>query len=1140
MSSLNDIIRALRRAGIEPTARELAESLWLATQIASAGAGPGDAEPGPSRPAPATRSGPPPPPPVRPPGPEPAEPSPDDLELEAALPSGDGVDTLGITPRPVALGDRLRLQRALRPLLRRVPAPGLGVLDEEKTAGLIAELPPGLGWPVVMRPAEELWLDAVVVIDQGDSMLMWEGLAADLVDVLRESGAFRQVARYRMDGTSGEVGEWGGRALTPWRLVDQGNRRLTLVVSDCVGPAWRSGAAGTALSTWGRYGPVAILQPLPERLWPRTAAPATAGTLSAPRPGAPNRSLTFTAFGGRDRPEGTLVPVFQIDADWLRRWTGLVAGGPPIIAAVTGVTSYPMEPPRATRGPRPTPQQRVRRFRAAASEEAFRLARYTAMSEPNLDTMRMVQQALFRPALPIHLAEVLLSGLLRVEDGRRGRYRFVDGVPEVLLSALSVSETIHASRVLDEIAGFARLRTVDDGPEILVAPPARHRVTMAHAQLRRWTEPAGPPPPAREGLLDPENAVVRFAFREPELAALLDWAEGSGPATTTIAGPAGTGKTRLARELAARLRERGWLVAEAGAPVPAGTRDLLVLVDQADLDPGRLSAAENIERPGRVRVLALARTPVDRPVVLRLGALAGPDRQIHYWQAVEDLGRALAGEGRPPGGHTDEYGDTPLAIALAALRAVAGPGAHPALEALAERELSLAGPGRPALHVAAAQLFGAATAAEAERLVGPADWLHRLYPGDGDEYWGLLPDPLREQLVRSAGPALLDLLPRATADQAGRALRLLVRLGGDLAAATWTVAVRDPGLVAALLSVARLEDFVEPARDTIADLGTPEPVLTAVVEGLRPLTGAPGGDAAFARVLIAHARRLDREGRWADGLAAVTEAIGLLQWLGPEQAEQEAYARTQQAGLLSRLGRLTEAGDAAREATNRYRQFAVADPRHRAGLADALLLETATARARDQRDLALKAGAEAVELYERLDAEDPGRHRVRLAYACCAHGMDLGEYRSDSAALDWLDRAARLYRDADIVGLATAQAGRGEFLTRLGRPAEAAEAYAEVVAVHRRLGRRDRSLAGALTAQAEATAAAGRLDEAAGLLTEANGLRFLLYTDDSMDVGLRKELIAGYRLLADVHRRRGDRSAQVEALASATLLGGES
>ncbi|SNY73065.1 ATP-binding protein [Paractinoplanes atraurantiacus] len=1141
MSSLNDIIRALRGAGIEPTAQELAESLWLAAQIASAGGDPSEAGPGPLRPAPATRAEPPPPPPVRPPEPARAEPPPGELELEASLPADSRADFPAMKPRPVRLEERLPFQRALRPLLRRVPAPGLGVLDEEETASLAAEMPPGVRWLPVLRPAAELWLDAVVVIDQGDSMLMWQDLATDVVGALRESGAFRQVARYRMDGASGEIGEWGGRALTPWRLVDQGNRRLTIVVSDCVGPAWRSGAAGNALHTWGRHGPVAILQPLPERLWARTAAPAVAGTLSAPHPGAPNRSLTFTAFGGRDQPWGTVVPVLQIDGAWLRRWTGLVAGGPPITAAVTTVTSLPPEPPLPARAYRPSPEQRVRYFRAAASDEAFRLARYTAMAEPHLDMMRLVHQALFRPAHPAHLAEVLLSGLLRVEDGKRGRYRFVDGVPEALLSALSVSETIHAARVLDDIAGLARL---DGGSEVAVAPLARHRVTMAHTQMQRWVEPASPHPPAREGLLDPANAVVRFGFREPELTELFDWAEGSGPATTTIVGLAGTGKTRLARELTARLRARGWLVAEAGAPVPAGDGDLLVLVDQADLDPGRLTAAESIERPGRVRVLALARTSVDRPVVVRLRALAGPERQVFYVHAVEDLDRALTGEDRPPapGGHSDEYGDTPLAISLAALRAVAGQGAHPALEALAERELRLAErltdiePPQRDLAVAAAQLFGAATAAEAESLVGPGDWLHRLYPGDGDEYWGLLPEPLREQLVRLAGPALLEMLPRATEAQAIRALRLLVRLSREAAGPVWAAAARDPFLAGSILveasRAARLIDFVEPALETVTDPDTPDAVLLAVMAGMSELAG----DVVRARALTAYAQRLDREGRWADGLAAATEAIGLLQWLGPEYAEQEAYARTQQAGLLSRLGRLTEAGEAAREATNRYRQFAVADPRHRAGLADALLLETATARARDQRDLALKAGAEAVELYERLDAEDPGRHRLRLAYACCAHGMDLGEYRSDSAALDWLDRAARLYRDIDVSGLATAQAGRGEFLTRLGRPAEAAEAYAEVVALHRRLGRRDRSLAGALTAQAEATAAAGRLDEAAGLLVEANGLRFQLYTDDSMDVGLRKELIAGYRLLAGVHQRRGDQAARLEAQTAANLF----
>ncbi|MFC3738396.1 hypothetical protein, partial [Paractinoplanes deccanensis] len=52
--SLDAIVKALQRAGVEPTARELAESLWLAAQMTGAARAPRAAQepPGRHRPSP--------------------------------------------------------------------------------------------------------------------------------------------------------------------------------------------------------------------------------------------------------------------------------------------------------------------------------------------------------------------------------------------------------------------------------------------------------------------------------------------------------------------------------------------------------------------------------------------------------------------------------------------------------------------------------------------------------------------------------------------------------------------------------------------------------------------------------------------------------------------------------------------------------------------------------------------------------------------------------------------------------------------------------------------------------------------------------------------------------------------------------
>ncbi|MFC3742724.1 SAV_2336 N-terminal domain-related protein, partial [Paractinoplanes deccanensis] len=1179
-------------------------------------------------------------------------------------------------PKPIALAERLAFQRALRPLLRRVPAPGLGTLDEEETARRAADMPAGHPWPAVLRPAGRLWLDAAVVVDRGDSMAIWQDLAADIVGVLRESGAFRQVARYRLDGTdesgAAVVTDWTGRPLPPGRLVDPGNRRVIFVISDCVGPVWRSGGAARVLHEWGHHGPVAILQPLPERLWARTAARTIAGALVAPRACAPNSTLRFTAFGGRDRPEGTLVPVLEVDPGWLRRWTGLVAGGPAITAAVTVVSGEPAEPLPAAPVPALSAEQRVRLFRAAASDEAFRLARYVAVGDPQIDVIRHVHYAMFKPAYPAHLAEVLLSGLLRVEDGKRGWYSFVDRVPDVLLSTLSISETVHAAELLEEVSASVNrqmagtrtrfpVRTPGEGGGAIgereapfaVTPLARRRLELARARLQRYAEPPPPPetgppaddtpepPPARRAgvadrtrPLDPETAAVRFTHRDAELGTLLDWAEGTGPGTALVTGAAGTGKTRLALELARTLRERGRPVTVNGVPpAPGGDRPLIV-VDDWD---GDLAAAE--EAGGGSRVLLLCRSaPRDglTPLV-HLEAWADPAVRLAFHQrAVEDFSHLMWPGSRPPSAPgPGEHDDTPLALSIAALHHIGGlPAAT--LEALpgrerrlAERsavraEISFTEPGRLDAYLAAAQLYGASSADEARgltRLVGragspeearrTADWLHRLYPGGVDGYWRLLPGPVRRWLVTPAlarDATLIGLLPAVSDSQAGNAMPLLVRAAlarPSLAAPLWAAAVERPERCASLLAEARrggglTDPLLDQVRATLADEQTSVAVLRAVIDGVpeagvifrgqpaeraRTLAGAyqrlanasaphrpaladaahemgliaerdgqddealrtveweidlrrrlTGDAAALARALTTYALRLDRAGRPVQGNAAITEAAGIYRRLGDAYAEQDAYAQAQHARILAQLGRLAEAADAAREATTRCRRLAATDPRHTAGLADALLVEAAVARARRQRDQAVLAGGEAVDLYERLAAEDPDRHRARYAFASAAHGMDLAEYRSHASALSRLDRAAEIYRDLDPAGLATAQLGRGAVLADLERHDEAIAAFAEVVTLGRRLGGRDRSLAGALAAQAEVTAAAGRPEEALALLTEACVLRDQLHAADPVDTALRRDLISGYRSLAALQERLGHTEDAARSALRARLM----
>ncbi|MEV0662649.1 SAV_2336 N-terminal domain-related protein [Actinomadura luteofluorescens] len=508
---LRDVLSAV---GPPPDARELSEMLWLACHISPSGEQPPAVAPVPS-PAvdePVDVLGPPKPP-------EPAAPRPPEPLTELHPRPGAGAEPVGrasevLVPTAPMLADPLGVQRALRPLKRRVPSRHRVELDEDATAARIADT---RLWTPVLVPSPERWLGLSLVVDTGPTMRLWRPLARELAETLLRQGAFQDVHLCYL-GENGRVASTpDAPPQDPGTLLDASGRRAVLVLSDCSGPHWWNGRAVRAVRRWAQAGPTAIVQPLAERLWRRTAAPTSPGLAVLPRPGAPNTDLRFAPYDGAAGP-GVPVPVLEIAPRWFGAWARLVSGSDPQPAAVAMLPARPSGAAPVRRERDLPVAERVRRFLATASPDAAELAAHVAVSVPSLPVMRLIQHRILGGSGPGQLAEVLLSGLLRPAGGVR--YAFVPGAREALLDTLPRPEALHTRHVLEAVSAeierragtsaetFRALLPADGGPVVLTAETDHFALLTPETRSHLTPAPAPPAPDLLELLDTPVEELI--------------------------------------------------------------------------------------------------------------------------------------------------------------------------------------------------------------------------------------------------------------------------------------------------------------------------------------------------------------------------------------------------------------------------------------------------------------------------------------------------------------------------------------------------------------------------------------------------------------------------------------------------------
>jgi predicted Rossmann-fold nucleotide-binding protein len=473
-------------------------------------------------------------------------------------------------PAAESLPGKFGINVALRPLKRRYPSSRNKILDVTATVEQIANGGPSVP---ILKPSPERWLEVALVVDESSSMGVWRETLKELAVLLARHGSFRDVRCWYVncDNSGMKLYSEAGLPGSPRRLrdskelIDASGRRLILIASDCVSPGWRSGAMVSAILNWGRRGPLALIQVLPERLWPATALGGSTSQFHAYSAGAPNSSLEtrqpafyFVADSSTEPGAGASVPLPVINLEgWsVAPWARLVANvGEATAEGITisqlgtaAVEGLRVE--HASALPRDLLQvarDNVARFRAAASPAARQLAGYLSRAPLCLPVMRLVQKAMMPVVRQVDLAEVLLGGLFQEvpNNAVTGRpedvfYEFLPGVPEILEESVSEADRWRVLREVSRLVESQAGSTIDFealvsgdwstlGP-LAIYPLGQKFAEIAAAAIPRLSPHVGSPreivKPPVESLLDRLCSVLvvgtgTFVLPQPiQLAAL--------------------------------------------------------------------------------------------------------------------------------------------------------------------------------------------------------------------------------------------------------------------------------------------------------------------------------------------------------------------------------------------------------------------------------------------------------------------------------------------------------------------------------------------------------------------------------------------------------------------------------------------
>ncbi|MEU8576392.1 SAV_2336 N-terminal domain-related protein [Streptomyces asoensis] len=389
-----------------------------------------------------------------------------------------------ITAAPVpAVDHRWRSPLPFDPVFLEAPDHWPTAAPVENAASALSPL--GLMGETPTRPAASIYdppegpddapaspgLDLVLVIDTSPSMTAWYPAANAITACLRDLPHFHSVQviemRNRRPASSDDLFHPTDRQTLQAERFSPDRSKITLVLTDGVGAAWKRCLLWPDLYQWATSHTVAILHVLPHHHWSLSGIPAQPMQLRAVHAWCPNGQLetaptehdsTAQAGAADTQAQSVVIPVLEIRKRWLDQWTRLLLTD--FLVHQQALTVTALAPPTAVvpaparaQDDAPNASQLIAEFHTTAPEHAFSLAILLAVAPLNRFVMQLIATELAPAATTRDLSAVLTSGLLVSLEpsigvaNDYGKITF-DFLPEVRQNLLAIGESSQTRRAI--------------------------------------------------------------------------------------------------------------------------------------------------------------------------------------------------------------------------------------------------------------------------------------------------------------------------------------------------------------------------------------------------------------------------------------------------------------------------------------------------------------------------------------------------------------------------------------------------------------------------------------------------------------------------------------------------------------------